>query len=335
MARHSPEISIVCPCHNEQSNILPLVTRLQETLEQLRGTFEIILVDDGSTDGTWGAIEIASSRHNSVRGLRLSRNFGHQSALLAGLSQSAGAAVVSMDSDLQHPPEVIPRLMAAWREGAQIVLTRRLDRNVASPLKRSSSRIFYRVFSFMAGIEMKEGNSDFRLLDRQVLDVLLQFAGRDQFLRGSVQWLGFRSVTVPYEAAPRHSGTTKYNISRMVRFAATAVTSFSNRPLRIGIWLGMIVGLLALVELLYVLMMAVSGTTVPGWASTVGVMSFLFAILFVMVGIIGIYISRIYTLLQGRPEFIVTEIVSTGALSVKTGHVGQGGKHASRRLEQN
>lgn len=312
-----PEVSIVCPCHNEEANVGPLVERIRRVLAGTGTTFEIILVDDGSSDGTWQSIKTVADKHQSVDGLRLSRNFGHQSALLAGLSRARGAAVVSMDSDLQHPPEVIPKLLEAWRQGAQIVSTRRLDRGVASPLKRGSSRLFYRVFSFMAGIDMEEGSSDFRLLDRQVLDVLMQFAGNDKFLRGSVQWMGFRSATIPYEAGARLSGQTKYNLRRMIRFAAVAVTSFSDRPLRAGIWLGAVVGVLALGELLYVLMIALSGAAVPGWASTVGVMSFLFAILFVMVGIIGVYIARIHSMLQGRPEFIVTETAASPGAAVE------------------
>ena len=303
------DLSVVCPCYNEMGNVGPLMGRLVPVLEILSASYEIILVDDGSTDATWDAILAAVRANRSIRGIRLSRNFGHQNALLAGLRQAAGSAVITMDSDLQHPPEVIPQLVEAWRRGSQIVTTRRQDKEVASTFKRVTSRLFYRFFSFMAGIALDEGNSEFRLINRKALEQLLQFAFRDQFMRGSVQWMGFRTSVVPYMAEPRHSGATKYNFLSMLRFAAIAITSFSNRPLRIGIWIGLIVGILALAELIYVVAMALEGVTVPGWASTVGIMSFLFAILFATLGVIGIYVSRIYALLQNRPEFIVSETV--------------------------
>jgi dolichol-phosphate mannosyltransferase len=306
------ELSVVCPCYNEMGNVAALLDRLVPVLAKMCDSYEIILVDDGSKDGTWDAILSAARTNRHIRGMRLSRNFSHQNALLAGLRQAGGAAVITMDSDLQHPPEVIPELVAAWRQGSQIVATQRQDKEVSSAFKRVTSRLFYRFFSFMAGIELNEGMSDFRLIDRRALDQLLAFAFRDRFLRGSVQWMGFRTSVVSYIAEPRYSGASKYNLPRMLRFAAIAITSFSNRPLRIGIWIGVIVGILALVELLYVVAMAIGGETVPGWASTVGVMSFLFAILFATLGVIGIYISRIYTLLQDRPEFVVSETVEFG-----------------------
>ncbi|MEX0345723.1 MAG: glycosyltransferase family 2 protein [Rhizobiaceae bacterium] len=310
MDSQHPTVSIVCPCHNEEDNIEPLVKRLQKTLDNCPELYEIILVDDGSADATWRVIEDVSCRYPSVRGLRLSRNFGHQNALLAGLSGARGQAIISMDSDLQHPPEVIPELLDEWRNGAQIVVTtREPDNDSASFFKRKSSSLFYRIFTVLAGIEIRKGSSDFRLIDREALAILIKFAGKDQFLRGSVEWMGYRSSVVPYVVESRNAGRTKYNFRRMIRFAATAVTSFSNRPLRAGIWLGVIVGFLALLELFYVLTVALSGKSVPGWASTVGVMSFLFAILFIMVGIIGVYISRIHSLLQDRPTYIVTESV--------------------------
>ena len=276
-------------------------------LGNIGDSYEIILVDDGSSDGTWQAIRHAATTNPSVVGLRLSKNFSHQSALIAGLSRARGQAVISMDSDLQHPPEAIPELLEAWRAGFKIVNTKRRDAHVASPSKRLASKLFYRFFTVMTGISMEEGTSDFRLLDHRALTELLTFASTDQFIRGSVQWLGFSMTTIPYNAAKRLTGQSKYGLKNMLRFAAIAITSFSTKPLRFGIWLGLCVGALALVELLYVLVQALSGNVVPGWASTVGVTSFLFAVMFIVIGIIGIYVARIYTLLQNRPPFIVAE----------------------------
>lgn len=306
-AAPAPVISVVAPCHNEQDNIAALVTRLTAVLGGIGEPYEIVLVDDGSRDQTWQAIDRAAQSEPAIVGLRLSKNFSHQSALLAGLSRAKGEAIISMDSDLQHPPETIPELVAAWREGHEIVNTRRVDGKVASPFKRVTSKLFYRFFSFMTGIDMEEGASDFRLLDRRALDELLTFAGNDRFIRGSVQWLGFSLKTVPYQLAERLSGQTSYSLKNMLRFAAVAITSFSTKPLRYGIWLGIAVGVLALLELFYVVVQAITGNVVPGWASTVGITSFLFAVMFMVMGIIGTYVARIYTLLQNRPPFIIAE----------------------------
>lgn len=299
------EVSAVVPCHNEQGNVPILVARLRAALAGAADGHEIILVDDGSRDGTWDEIARLAEADTDVVGLRLLRNFGHQNALLAGLSFARGRAVVSLDGDLQHPPELVPRLIEAWRAGAPIVNTLRRDAADAGWLKRATSRGFYRVFGFLSGVAVSPGSSDFRLLDREILRALLEFAHNDMFLRGSVEWLHPRAVSVEYAADPRLHGSTKYSMARMLRFAATAITSFSMRPLRLGLWLSAIVGTLALLELLYVLTIAFAGNPVPGWASTLGVLSFLFAALFAVIGIMGVYLARIYKLLQGRPAYIV------------------------------
>ena len=293
------------PCHNEQGNVSALVARLRAALAEAADGYEIILVDDGSRDGTWAEIAEIARTETTVVGLRLLRNFGHQNALLAGLSHARGRAVVSMDADLQHPPETVPRLIEAWRAGALIVNTRRRDAADASLLKRVTSHGFYRVFGFLSGVAVGPGSSDFRLLDRAILRALLEFAHNDMFLRGSVEWLHPSSQTVDYDAGPRLHGLSKYDMARMLRFAATAITSFSTRPLRLGLWISVLVGLLALLELLYVLAIAIAGDPVPGWASTLGVLSFLFAALFAVIGIMGVYLARIYKLLQGRPQYVV------------------------------
>jgi dolichol-phosphate mannosyltransferase len=258
----------------------------------------------------------------------LSRNFSHQNALIAGLHHARGQAVISMDSDLQHPPESIPALVAAWEQGYQVVTTRRHDVKVATGFKRASSRLFYRFFSFMTGVNVEQGASDFRLLDHLALQTLLRFAGSDRFLRGSIQWMGFSSTIISYEAGARFAGSSKYNLRKMLKFAGTAITSFSNRPLRFSIWLGLTVGLLALAELFYVLLMALSGETVPGWASTLGIISFLFAALFMVLGIMGVYIARIHTLLQNRPQFIVADHYQAERI------IGAGGNRNNYSREQ-
>ena len=304
------DLSVVIPAFNEERNIAHLVERVLSVLREMGVTHELILVDDGSRDGTWRAIAREAQDNRSLRGVRLSRNFGHQRALLAGLNAARGRAIVSMDADLQHPPELVPELFDRWQDGYRVVLAARHDAAVASPFKRVTSNYFYRLFSALTDVRMSEGMSDFRLIDHTVRDELLQLRQGDVFLRGSVQWLGFDTTVVPFEAAPRYAGESKYTLRKMMRFASGAIVSFSTKPLKLGIWLGVMTGAFALLELLYVMVQFARGETVPGWASITALIALLFAVVFVVLGVIGIYLARIHELLQNRPAFIVQE--STG-----------------------
>ncbi len=243
-----PLISVVVPLFNEQDNVAHLVERLANTLNSLGKSYEVLLVDDGSGDATWTRIAKAVARHHPrFRGLRLARRFGHQAALLAGLSRARGQAVVSMDGDLQHPPELIPELVKAWKQGAAVVETRRHYNAQTSCFKKLSSALFYRFFSFMSEINMEEGRSDFRLVDRRVLDQVMAFQQSDIFLRGVVSWLDFPSTTIEFEAANRLHGDSKYTLQRMLRFAHGGIVAFSTKPLRVGIALGLVTSALAFV----------------------------------------------------------------------------------------
>lgn len=300
-------LSIVVPLYCEAGNVALLVKRVTAVLAAMNASFEVILVDDGSSDGTWTEIQAACDADARILGFRLSRNFGHQHALLAGLHQARGEAVISMDGDLQHPPETIPELVAKWEAGFDIVGTSRIDSVVAGYFKRTSSRLFYRFFSMLSEVELSEGSSDFRLMGRKALDALLEMRDARLFLRGAVQWLGFKSTVVPYQLAKRHAGETKYSLTKMLRFAVGAILAYSTKPLRFGIWLGLLTAFLAMAELGYIIVNYFSGVTVEGWASTVGILSLLFGVLFVMLGIIGTYIANIHTMLQSRPNFIISE----------------------------
>lgn len=303
----APNLSIVVPAYNEAGSFAALVERVREVLEKAAIPYEIVPVDDGSTDETWLAIVHAAQHDATVRGTRLARNFGHQHALLAGLAHARGQAIVTMDADLQHPPEIIPELYRQWLGGARIVRTVRRNAGGVGPFKRLSSKYFYQVFSKFTGIQMSEGTSDFRLIDATVRDELLQFRDSDIFLRGNVQWLGFASLSVEFDVGARHAGTSTYTLRHMLRFASGAVVSFTAKPLRFGIWMGGLTAVASLSELAYVIVQYLRGTTVPGWASITGVMSLLFAVLFILLGIIGIYIARIHEILQNRPAFVVSE----------------------------
>lgn len=306
-----PVLSIVAPLFNEFGNVQPFVRSVEAVISHVEPSYEIILVDDGSSDGTWERIVSLSERDNHLFGLSLSRNFGHQGALFAGLQHARGACVVSLDGDLQHPPEVIAELLQKWKEGYQVVNTRRLDSADTSIFKRISSRFFYWLFSKLSGVGMEAGSSDFRLLDRRAVDALCRMSDADLFIRGLVNWLGFRSTTVTYQAADRHSGSTKFTMRRMLRFSVGALLSFSVLPLRLGIWIGFLTSLLAGAEICYIVVQYFRGITVAGWASVMTVLSFMFGVLFILIGIIGTYLGKIYEVLKSRPRYVVGD--TTGA----------------------
>jgi len=296
-----PEISIVIPAFNEEENIPVIYLELTKVLEPLEMPWEVLFVDDGSKDGTWEQIVSLNKRDSHVKGLRLSRNFGHQYALLAGLFRATGNAVISMDGDLQHPPQAVPRLIAEWRKGKKVVNTIRRDPPDFSLFKKVTALVYYKVFSFLSGVKIERGMADFRLLDRQALNSVLQFPEEGLFLRGLVQWIGYESSTIEYQSENRLSGVSKYTLRKMARFAWNGITSFSLIPLRMGIIVGTVTSIWAFGYLTYVVYAKFYlPDVVPGWATTVGILSLLFGILFILLGIIGEYIGRIPATVTNR-----------------------------------
>lgn len=306
-ARREPPslISVVAPCFNEEGNVGPLHRGVEAALEGTR--WELVLVDDGSSDATFESISAVAATDPRVRGFRLSRNFGHQYALLAGIKRSRGDVVITMDADLQHPPEVIPRLLDEWRNGHNIVHTRRISEGELGWFKRRTSDLYYRVFSLLCGVRIDAGSSDFRLLDRRVVDALLLMQEAELFMRGLVAWMGYRHTTVPFRVQPRHSGASKYGLRRMFRFAFSGITSFSTIPLRIGILLGFLTSVLAFVEIVYVVWAKLRGAVVPGWASMTALLSFLFGCSFMLIGLLGVYVGHIFRRVQQHPTFFIEE----------------------------
>lgn len=303
----TPTLSIVVPMYNEEENIKHFVKRLVQVVDSLSLDYEILLVDDGSGDATWREIQIAEQIFSVVRGVRLARNFGHQAALLAGLRAAQGRAVISMDGDMQHPPELIPELLNAWKNGACVVSTTRTYGKKTGAFKKLTSSLYYRVFSYLSDVPMNSGQSDFRLLDRSALNQLLSIRQSDIFLRGAVSWLNYPETTIPFVAADRLHGESKFPLSKMLRFARGGILAFSTKPLQIGIMMGLMTSVFSFAYLVYIIIQHARGNTVEGWSSTLGLLSLLFGVLFVMLGIVGTYLGRIYIMLQQRPQYVLDE----------------------------
>lgn len=302
-------LSVVVPMYNESENIIKFISELTSILTKIEMKYEIILINDGSSDGSWEIMRDCSLNDNHIKAINLSRNFGHQNALFAGLHYANGSAIISMDGDLQHPPSSIPEMINKWKSGYKIVTTNRIDSKDTSLFKKLSSRWFYRVFSKLSGMDMRPGNSDFRLVDRIVLESIKEIGDTQLFLRGITSWVGFSKITIDYQAADRFAGESKYNLIKMIRFSSAAIVSFSLIPLKIGIWIGFVTSFLALIEIIYILVTYLSGGTVEGWASVMTFMSLMFGILFFMIGIIGVYLGGITEILKRRPRFIIDETI--------------------------
>ena len=316
IAKCSPEFSVVIPVFNEESNIFHLYQELEGVLPALNMSWEIIFVDDGSADKSWQQIIALNERDSRVKAIRLSRNFGHQYALFAGLSCARGKAVVSMDADLQHPPSLLPELVDRWREGSKIVHTIRLDPHDYSFFKKVSSKLFYKVFSFCSGVRMEPGMADFRLLDRDVLDRILQFREAGLFLRGLVKWVGYPSATVTFQAADRYDGISQYSIRKMFHLGWDGISSFSIIPLRIATLIGLLTSGIAFSGILYAFYSKfISGSAIPGWASSMAILSFLLGVLFILIGLIGEYIGRILIEVMARPRYLIWEKVGINSTS--------------------
>jgi polyisoprenyl-phosphate glycosyltransferase len=303
----SVRVSLVIPCLNEQDNISILMDRVCAELRP-RCTFEVIFVDDGSTDKTLSVLQDLSTSFPELQYISLSRNFGHQQALKAGLDRARGECVVMMDADLQHPPALLCSLLEKWEEGFDIVYTVR-QANLELPLfKRLSSRLFYRIINHLTEHPIEEGAADFRLVDQRVASIIASMNDPFLFLRGLIPWLGFRQCSVAYDPGKRFSGTTKYSLIRMARLALHGVTSFSVRPLRMATVFGLIISLVAFAYLLYALLaFFVFKVSLPGWASIVSSILLLGGIQLIMLGIIGEYLGMLYVQSKQRPTYIVKE----------------------------
>ena len=305
-------LSVVAAAYNEDGVLATFVARTVAALEATGESWELVLVDDGSSDSTWDVIARAAHADARIRGLRLSRNFGHQLALSAGLSVARGDGVITLDSDLQHPPEAIPDLLAA-RGGNDVVYAVRSPTDAAGFWKRFSARVFYALLNRLSSLELPEGAADYRWMSRRVVDVLLEMPERHRFLRGLVRWAGYEQAFVEYRRAAREGGESKYGLRRMVLFAWDAVVSFSSFPLRIASVVGAAVSVLGWLYLIYVLAVRVfTDHAVAGWTSVTAAVLVLGGAQLVFLGILGQYVGRMYDDVKRRPLFLIREDTEDG-----------------------
>jgi polyisoprenyl-phosphate glycosyltransferase len=318
-------LSVVAAAYDEAGALPSFVTRLVAVLETVGEDWEVVLVDDGSRDGTWGVIEEVSSTDSRIRGIRLSRNFGHQLALTAGLSVARGDGVITMDSDLQHPPEAIPAILAAARAGNDVVYAVRSADDAAGFWKRFSARVFYRLLNRLSTLELPEGAADFRWMSRRVVDVLGSMPERHRFLRGLVRWAGYQQTFVEYHRGPREGGESKYGLRRMLLFAWDGMVSFSSFPLRVASIVGVCVSILGWLYLVYALAIRIfTDTAIHGWTSVTAAVLLLGGAQLVFLGILGQYIGRMYDDVKQRPLFLIAEDTESS-----TARIG-GGERAGR-----
>src|SRR5436305_10806720 len=296
-------LSVVAPVYNEEATLETFYARVCEALEGV--PFELVLVDDGSTDQSAAILSRLASADPRVRLVYLSRNFGHQTALTAGLDHARGSAVVMLDADLQDPPELIPRMLDHWRAGCDVVYAVRQQREGESRFKLTTARWFYKLFGKLAQVELEANAGDFRLLDRRPLDALRSMRERSRFLRGMTVWVGYRQAAVPYHRDPRYAGETKYTLSKMLRFSLDAISSFSHRPLQLATLLGFLISTLAFIAIPIVVVLRILGSYLPGFVSITIAVLLLGGIQLIALGIIGEYVGRIYDEVKGHPLYLV------------------------------
>ncbi|PJH74551.1 MAG: glycosyltransferase [Anaerolineae bacterium CG_4_9_14_0_8_um_filter_58_9] len=300
--------SIVVPVFNELENIPELYRRLRATLDSVGETWELVLVDDGSTDGSTERIRELAAKDKRVRPVIFARNFGHQVAITAGWDYARGDAVVIMDADLQDPPEVIPDLIARWREGYEVVYAVRAEREGESWFKKATASLFYRLIYRITDVKIPLDSGDFRLLDRKVVEVLKTMRERHRFPRGMAAWVGFRQIGVAYKRAVRYSGETKYPFKKMFRLALNAITGFSYFPLQLATYFGFLSAGISIVAIPVVIVMRLTGSQAfLGQASTLIAVLFLGGVQLISLGVLGEYIGRLYDEAKGRPLYIVRE----------------------------
>jgi len=302
------QISVVIPVYNEEDNILYLHQRLSQVLDPLQEPYELIFVNDGSRDQSIHLIKALAQKHDSVRYVDFSRNFGHQVAVTAGLDRTRGKTVVIIDADLQDPPELIIEMYQKWKEGFEVVYARRNRRAGESWFKLITAKVFYRLLSRITSIEIPVDTGDFRLIDQKIVEILRQMPEQNKYLRGQISWIGFNQTYVTYDRQERQAGETGYTFKKMLNFALDGITGFSNLPLKIVTYFGFMVSIFAFVVMVYALISRyVWKVYAPGWTSLILSILFIGGIQMIAIGIIGEYLSRMNNNIRNRPLYVVRE----------------------------
>ena len=303
-------VTVVIPVLNEAANLNGLLDRLRPVLGGLAVRWEVLFVDDGSSDDTLRVLKALNQKDSRITAISLSRNFGKEIALAAGLKYARGDAAILMDADLQHPPEVLSQFIDRWREGYQVVYGQRMDRAEEGPIRRFFARAYYKIFNALAKTDIPEGAGDFRLLDRCAIDAMNRIGETSRFNKGLFSWIGFRSIGVPFSTGSRAAGTSKWSYRRLAHFALDGLTSFSTLPLRVWSLLGLAISLTAFAYALIVLVQTlVLGVDVPGYPSLIISVMFFAGVQLITLGVIGEYLGRVYEEVKARPLFIVAEVV--------------------------
>ena len=308
----SKNISIVVPFYNEALGVESFIERLGVTCLALKSkyNFEVICIDDGSSDATLEALIEAKKLHPSIRIIEFSRNFGKEAALTAGLDYANGDALIPMDGDLQHPPELLPLLLQNWELGFEVVLAQRVNRDTDTFLQKNVARLFYIINQKISQIHIPANVGDFRLMDRKVVEAVKQLRENNRFMKGIFAWVGYRSVTVPYEAEVRKSGVSSFNASKLWNLALDGITSFSTVPLKIWTYLGALVSLAAFLYALYIFIRTLAyGVDTPGYASLMVAILFLGGVQLIGIGVLGEYLGRVYSEVKARPTYIIRQII--------------------------
>ena len=301
------KLEIILPAHNEEGNIRPIFDAIVQVLSSTNYSYSILFVDDGSTDDTLSRIKELASKDTRVKYIELSRNFGHQNAIKAGLDSTQAEVVIMMDCDLQHPPSLLNELLNKYEQGYDIVRTRRIENETAGFIKRKASNLFYQFLNQLSDITLEQGSADFRLISGRAIDYLRAFNEYDLFYRGLVKWIGFKQISLAYQPEKRLSGETKYSYKKMISFGLKGFTSFSTKPLYFAAYLGMIFSLLSTLSIPYIIHAFYTGSQVPGWASVIAAIVFFGGINLMILGIIGIYLSKLFTQSKSRPHYIIKE----------------------------
>jgi dolichol-phosphate mannosyltransferase len=323
-----PTLSVVLPVFNEADNLEALYEALTQQLDSLGFPAEMVFVNDGSSDNSLAALKRLRLRDERVKVVGLSRNFGHQCCITAGIDHASGDAVIVMDADLQHPPELIPEMVARWLEGYQVVYTVREDAADTGLFKRWTSSAFYRCINAVSEVPIIPNAADFRLMDRAVVNCLTSMPERSRFLRGMVSWVGFRQIGLRYVANPRHAGKSKYSIRKMISLAVQGITSFSSVPLRLSAYIGFATAVSVIPYALWgVYAKFFTDQVVHGWASLEVSVLFLGGVQLMSLGVIGEYVGRIYTEVKGRPIYVADELI--GFEAAQTRRLPQAGQDSS------